>query len=166
MRASAGITGASEFIVVGSQSILGAVPNPPRELTLSVEADIFTLRSPHDANLIEGTIGEGSPFHSTFGYHAHGVGPETAKLPRGWQQRLVRVASPETGGAAGLCLDPTDLAVSKLIAGREKDIDFVAALFRHRLADPASARGRLAETDAPAPVLAAAGNLLRRLTGV
>ncbi len=28
----------------------------------------------------------------TFGYYAHGVGPETAKAPAGWEQRLVRVA--------------------------------------------------------------------------
>jgi hypothetical protein len=27
------------------------------------------------------------PVHVTFGYYAHGVGPETAKAPAGWQER-------------------------------------------------------------------------------
>jgi hypothetical protein len=36
-------------------------------------------------------------------------------------------------GVRGLCLDPTDLAVSKLAAGRPKDLDFVRVLLRERL---------------------------------
>ena len=68
IRAAAGITGAERFVVVGSQAILGQFPNPPVELLASIEADLFSLRSSNDADLIDGSIGEGSPFHQTFGY--------------------------------------------------------------------------------------------------
>src|SRR5437867_1833725 len=121
IRASAGITGADEFILIGSQSILGQHPHAPEELLKSEELDVFTFRSAEDANLIDGSIGEGSPFHRAFGYYGHGVGEETATLPAGWKERLVRVRTPATGGATGLCLEVHDLAVSKLVAGREKD---------------------------------------------
>jgi len=91
IRAATAITGAQEFVVVGSQAILGTFPEPPAELLVSIEADLFTLRNPADADLIDGSIGEGSPFHQTFGYYAHGVGLETAVLPAGWRERLVSV---------------------------------------------------------------------------
>jgi len=75
--------------------------------------------------MIDGCIGELSPFHETFGYYAHGVGPETAKLPTRWKGRLIRLENENTGGTIGWCLSPVDLAVSKLLAGRTKDLEFV-----------------------------------------
>jgi hypothetical protein len=133
LRAAAGITGASEFVVIGSQSVHGQVANPPAECLVSMEADLFTFRSTEDANLIDGSIGEASPFHRTFGYYAHGVGEETASLAKGWRERLVPLRSPNTGQATGLCLEIHDLVVSKLVAGREKDISFVRALLQRGL---------------------------------
>ena len=146
IRAAAGITGAPEFVIVGSQSVLGQFPNAPAELLVSIEADVFSLRDPADSDLIDGSIGEGSPFHQTFGYYAHGVGADTAVLPVGWQERLVSVRNANTGTGAGLCLEVHDLAVSKLVAGREKDLDFLRGLLRHRLAKPEIIRERLAVT--------------------
>jgi hypothetical protein len=81
IRAAAGITGTAEIVVIGSQSLLAQFPAPPPKLLVSMEADVFTLRSAEDADLIDGSIGEGSPFHQTFGYYAHGVSVETAILP-------------------------------------------------------------------------------------
>jgi hypothetical protein len=146
IRAAAGITGGQELVIVGSQAVLGQFPEAPAELLVSIEADLFTLRDPADADLIDGTIGEGSPFHQTFGYYAHGVAVETAVLPAGWQNRLVPVHNANTGGGTGLCLEIHDLAVSKLVAGREKDFDFVKALFGYRLARSETVRERLALT--------------------
>ena len=146
IQAAAGITGAPEFVIIGSQAVLGQFPDAPAELLVSIEADVFTLRNPADADLIDGSIGEGSPFHQTFGYYAHGVALDTAVLPAGWQERLVPVRNPNTGGGTGLCLEIHDLAVSKLIAGREKDLDFVRGLFRHKLARSEVVRERLAVT--------------------
>ena len=91
IRASADITGQYEFIIVGSQAILGAVPNPEPVFTMSAEADIYPLQAPELSDRIDGAIGEGSQFHETHGYYAQGVGPETAVLPAGWLQRVHRV---------------------------------------------------------------------------
>lgn len=41
LRASKGITGENEFIVVGSQSVLGPFPDAPRVLRQSTEADLY-----------------------------------------------------------------------------------------------------------------------------
>jgi hypothetical protein len=146
IRAAAGITGASEFVIIGSQAVLGQFPHAPDELLVSIEADVFSLRDPADSDLIDGSIGEGSPFHQTFGYYAHGVSQETAILPTGWRERLVPVRNENTGGGTGLCLEIHDLAVSKLVAGREKDVDFMAGLLRHRLVQVPIIRERLAKT--------------------
>jgi hypothetical protein len=146
IRAAAGITGADKFVIIGSQSVLGQFPHAPPELLVSMEADLFSLRDPADSDLIDGSIGEGSPFHQTFGYYAHGVGSDTAVLPTGWRERLVSVHNQNTGGGTGLCLEIHDLAVSKLVAGREKDIDFVGGLLRHRLVHTETIRARLGQT--------------------
>jgi len=128
IRAAVAITGANEIVIIGSQSILGPIPDAPTEALRSMEADVFTFRDPNDAELIDGSIGEKSAFHESFGYYAHGVSSETAVLPAEWRNRLVRIENENTGGGAGLCLDAHDLAVSKLIAGRQKDIEFLEIL--------------------------------------
>jgi hypothetical protein len=92
IRAAAGITGASEFVIVGSQAVLGQFPQAPDELLVSIEADVFSLRDPADNDLFDGSIGEGSPFHQTFGYYAHGVSVETAILPTGGANASCRFA--------------------------------------------------------------------------
>lgn len=147
IRAAAGITGATEFVIVGSQAVLGQFPQAPEELLVSIEADVFSLRAAEDSDLIDGSIGEGSPFHQTFGYYAHGVGVDTAVLPDGWRERLIPVRNQNTGGGTGLCLEVHDLAVSKLIAAREKDVAFVQGLLRHRLAQVETIRTRLTQTN-------------------
>ena len=78
IRASAEVTGQYEFVIIGSQSMLGAVPNPERIFTVSMVVDIYPLQSPDLADKIDGSIGEGSLFHETHGYYAQGVGPNTA----------------------------------------------------------------------------------------
>lgn len=143
IRAAAAVTNEYEIVVIGSQAILGAVPNAPEELLRSMEADLFPLHRPDLSDLIDGAIGELSPFEERFGYYAQGVGPDTAILPPGWRERLVKVQSAQTDLKIGWCLDPHDLAASKLAAGREKDLHYVAALLRHGLADSATLQDRL-----------------------
>lgn len=143
LRASAAITGADQFVVIGSQAVLGVMANPPAELLVSIEVDLFSLRNPADAELIDGSIGEASQFHTTFGYYAHGVGEETAILPDGWRDRLIPFHTENTGGATALCLEVHDLAISKLIAGRPKDNDFVRGLIQHGIANTSILSTRL-----------------------
>lgn len=147
IRASATIADDDEIIVIGSQSVLGQFPDAPAELTVSNEADVYPKSKPERADVIDGSIGELSPFHETFGYYAQGVGESTAVLPRGWQDRLIAVRGPGTRGATGWCLEIEDLVVSKCVAGREKDERFVRAAFAHGLADRDIVLARLEDTD-------------------
>lgn len=105
IRASAEVTNQYEFVIIGSQSILGPVPNPEAVFTMSAEADIYPLQAPELADQIEGALGEGSQFHETYGYYAQGVGPETAVLPAGWLNRVHRVQNAATNERVGYCLD-------------------------------------------------------------
>jgi hypothetical protein len=146
IRACATIADDDEIVIIGSQSILGQFPDAPQELRISVEADVFPRNHPERWDLIDGSIGEGSPFHAAFGYYAQGVAEDTATLPAGWRDRLVPVHNPNTRGATGLCLEPHDLVISKYVAGREKDDHFVRAALEHRLVDPDVLRARLAVT--------------------
>ena len=165
IRAAAGITGATEIVVIGSQAVLGQFPDSPADLLVSIEADVFTFRDPADADLIEGSIGEGSPFHQTFGYYAHGVAAETAMLPRDWKERLVPVRNANTGNGCGLCLEVHDLAVAKLAAGREKDVSFVAGLLRHKLANMSVIESRLRQSPLSGQDLKLVLSRLKRLVG-
>jgi hypothetical protein len=79
------------------------------------------------------------------------VDETTAVLPDGWRERLVRVETAGTSGAIGWCLEPHDLAVSKLAAGREKDLVFVEAMVRRNLASPQVLRHRLGQTPRLSP---------------
>lgn len=88
LRASAGITGGREFVVIGSQAV----------------------------------------------------------LPLGWRDRLVPVRTQGTGDGIGLCLEVHDLAISKLVAGREKDLKFLGGLVRHALVTAPTLRERLEQT--------------------
>ncbi len=133
IRAAAAITDQYEIMIVGSQSILGAVPNAPEALLMSMEADVYPLHQPDLADLIDGAIGELSPFEERFGYYAQGVGPETAVLPQGWETRVVKIQNQNTDLKIGYCLEPHDLAASKLAAGREKDWEFVRTMLLHQL---------------------------------
>jgi hypothetical protein len=146
IRAAATIADDNEIVVIGSQAVLGQFPNAPADLRKSMEADVWPKNHPERWELVDGSIGELSPFHETFGYYAQGVGPETAILPEGWQERVVRVESPRTRGAVGLCLEIHDLVISKYVAGREKDMEFVRTAIANGMVDQATLGARLADT--------------------
>ncbi len=146
IRAAGRIAGEQEIVVIGSQAVLGQIPDAPTSLLASMEADLYPKNHPELADKIDGAIGEGSSFHEQFGYFAQGVGPTTATLPRGWQRRLVRVHNENTAGYTGLCLEVHDLAISKYVAGREKDFAFTRELARHGLTRKETLLARLGET--------------------
>lgn len=165
IRAAADITDDDEIVVIGSQAILGQFPDAPEAMRVSVEADLFPLNHPERADVIDGTIGELSPFHETFGYYAQGVGEETACLPQGWKERLVVVQNQNTRGARGLCLEVHDLLVAKAIAGRDKDFDFLREAAQHRLADPETLIHRLGGVEADPAVWQNARAVLQGIFG-
>ncbi len=162
IRAAGDIAADTDLIVIGSQAILGSYPHAHPDLTQSLEVDLYPRNFPERSDLIDGAIGELSPFHHTFGFYVHGVGPETATLPAGWTRRLVRVRNANTGRCTAWCLEPHDLAASKLVAGRERDHDFVRALLRHGYVEAGRLRRRIARLPIPSP---RRRNLLAWLSG-
>jgi hypothetical protein len=162
IRAAGKIAGDREIVVIGSQAILGQFPDAPPALLRSMEGDLYPRSKPELADEVDGSIGEGSRFHEEYGYYAQGVGPDTATLPRGWQRRLVRVENASTGGYAGLCLEVHDLAISKYVAGREKDLEFTRVLARHGMTEKKILLTRLAATKLDAALARAVRGRIER----
>jgi len=144
LRASSSITGETIFIVLGSQAILAQFPDAPDEMLISQELDIYPKFRPDLADLIDGSIGEHSTFHSTFGYHADGVGPETAKLPFDWERRAINF---EGQFFQAICPEIHDLACSKIIAGREKDMNWCRAAVKAGMLDIDTVVGLIEKVD-------------------
>jgi uncharacterized nucleotidyltransferase DUF6036 len=156
LRAASTITNDSEILVIGSQAILASFGEYmlPNDVTRSVEADVafFNDADAAKADLVDGAIGEGSTFHESFGVYGQGVTIDTPTLPAGWRERLVSFDRDDAAPAAAQCLDPHDLVVSKLYAGREKDYEFTAALIRCELIDPAETFTRIELLEQPEAV--------------
>jgi hypothetical protein len=128
IRAAAQVAQDREIVVVGSQAILAQFPHAPATLLFSQEADVYPRNHPARAIEIDRALGDGSRFHATFGYYAHGVGPETARAPAGWEERLIPLPVPLRPGrpeqATGWCLEAHDLVLAKCAAGRQHDWEF------------------------------------------
>jgi hypothetical protein len=143
------------LVIMGSQSILASYSAMVLDsaLMMSAEVDILPIAADRDeinrlSDHLDGSLGQESHFHESFGFHVVGISSVTSVLPDGWIDRLIPEVDPSTE-ATGWCLDPHDLAVGKLIAGRPKDYDFVDILVAQRLVDPVVVReGLLAVDDA------------------
>jgi hypothetical protein len=157
IRAASQISADKEIVVIGSQSIHALDIPLPDIAYLSQEADVYPRNHPDRTDDVDGAMGELSQFHVTHGYYAHGVAPETAVLPKGWEDRLVRLTGPNTGGTIGLCLDVHDLVLSKYAAGREKDLAFNAAVICYGCVT----KKKLLSLLQAMPVDAASTNLIR-----
>lgn len=117
-----------QVIVLGSASLLASFPELGEgSEPLSVTFDADLCPQPFDettALMIHESLGESGAFHLRHGYHVDVLRDSIFEtLPTGWRERLVPV--PGCEGAAAL--DPHDLAATKLLVGRAKDI----ALVRH-----------------------------------
>lgn len=158
LRAACAVAGDPEVLVLGSQSILGSYDEDdlPLEATASLEVDIAFIDDPDRsrADLVEAAIGELSTFHATNGVYAEGIHVGTAVLPQGWRDRLVGWNLHSSSPAVPRFLDPHDLAVAKLAAGRPKDRAFVQALLCEGLLDPHLLRERTGQLPAtPDPLV-------------
>ena len=134
-------------MVIGSQALHASIPHElPDVAQRSVEVDIVAFDDVDEqkADLIDGSIGEASMFHATYGYYAQGVSESTAILPDGWRNRLVRFETPATNGVAAWCLEVHDLWISKAVANRDKDREFCRELVTTGLVDRDVLRARLA----------------------
>jgi hypothetical protein len=146
IRAAGSILGTNRLMVIGSQALHATVAEDlPKAAQRSVEVDIVAFEDADEqkADLIDGSIGEASMFHATYGYYAQGVSESTAVLPNGWRDRLVRFETPATNGVTAWCLEAHDLWISKAVANRDKDREFCQALLSTGLVDRDVLRARL-----------------------
>jgi hypothetical protein len=122
-----------DFHIIGSAAILAALPNPPKgALTATRDVDVIP---PNDderlADRISFVLGEASDFDIEHGYYAQGVTSRTPTYaPNDWKARALPVRVDQY---TGWCMDPHDLVLSKLGAGREKDFDFAHSTARLEL---------------------------------
>ncbi len=166
IRAAATITGDGDIVIIGSQSILGAadVDELPEAATMSMEADVafFDDDKAAKADEVDGAIGELSQFHETFGYYAQGVEIRTAVLPVGWEDRAELLDRVDSRPGFGRCLEPHDLVVSKLVAGRQKDLEFARALIEYEFVAVSKLHERAEMLDQPNAVVRRVRTLIAR----
>ncbi len=80
---------------------------------------------------------------------ASGVSLSTAVLPEGWRERLVPFVRDDAEPAEAACLELYDIAAAKLVAGREKDHEYVSALIEADLLQVATLGERSSCSPAP-----------------
>ncbi len=136
-----------EVVVLGSSSLLGTFPNLGDEGNLlepSLDADFLLFGCDEEfAAVLDESVGAESLFQKQTGYHADILRPAiTDLLPNGWRERLVPLS--DCPGIS--CLEPHDLAVAKLQAGRPKDLSLLRALFSANMLDKQIVRERLNAT--------------------
>jgi hypothetical protein len=143
LRIAGKIARDSNFIVFGSQSVLGTVAAPPKSCLVSMEVDLYPRRHPQAAVLLAAELGARSAFFKKHGFFVDCVTPDLAAFPEGWSDRLMPFCTRRTGGVTGWCVELHDVAASKLSAGREKDLRYVAALLKAGLIKPGVLKKRI-----------------------
>ncbi len=127
------LTDIAEPIIVGSQSLFAITDSVPSIVSRSIEADF--LLGPHGPEVMHkvgASLGMRSEFFDRQGYYADPLGMATVVLVPGWQDRLQPLKD-EAGQTVAHCLEIYDLAVSKLMAGRDKDMIFLCSLLDGRM---------------------------------
>lgn len=122
------ITNEKRMIIIGTQALHGVSPDMPDEIMYSREIDIILSTKASLANWISDVVGDETPFEVDRGYFIDHVRPKPG-LPvfaDGWESRLIKDDS--FTGCDVYFLSPADLAITKLGAGREKDIPFIKGM--------------------------------------
>lgn len=144
IRAACDVSKDSELWIFGSQAILGQFPHAPESLRTSIEVDVQPKNQPDAVDFIDGALGELSMFHQTHGFYVHGISINSAILPQGWENRAIPISDQiSTRGNTGWCVEAHDLAVSKLVAYREKDKDFGRILLAEKMIDSKILKDRI-----------------------
>jgi hypothetical protein len=133
------------FFLIGSQALRGVSSAIPRDFPKTFEADLYPRNHPQAWTILRTKLGRGSHFYKKNGYYLDCTDPALATLPEGWMERLIPFRTPRTRGVTAWCLEPHDLFVSKLVAWREKDQLYLAAMLGHKLAKPAIISTRIHE---------------------
>lgn len=163
LRAAAGVTGHSTFVLVGSSVILVRCRNIPGDMLMTREADIFvpgTLETEALSDAIDANIGQGSAFHNHYGYYADGVSPGTSVMPTDWEDRAEAYRGSGCPGVTAIVPDIDDVALAKVVAWRDKDKSWIVSGIWARLFSLERMAARLDRMPEAAPDVA---EIMRRL---
>ena len=109
LRQAKELSGHSEFVVVGSLAILGAISKPPDEMVMSIDVDTYMKADPGRTGELNEALGQGSPFEDQYGYYLDPVSPNLPSFPEGWQDRLIQH---DFEDVRAFFVEPNDVAVS------------------------------------------------------
>jgi len=139
------LCGHRDYVVMGSLSVLGMaqVEAIPLDMTLSIDADCYTLADPPRIFDLAMLLGEGSAYHQQHGVYLDPVSPHLPTLPQGWAQRLILIEHPPV---MAHCLEANDAAISKLARGEPRDLRWVRAGLRASLITMPTLRLRARQT--------------------
>jgi hypothetical protein len=150
--------------ILGSASLLPLHPEldvAGSALELTTDADfLLDPSSEAMAESLQFAAGRDSAFMSQNGYYLDILRPTIAEtLPAGWESRLHPVAGYDNVFA----LDVYDLALVKLMVGRQKDLELLRALFKLRIVRPERLRDHYQEIPLGEKEAIAAGRNLASL---
>lgn len=147
LEAARALAQPERIVIIGSSSLLPEHPELGEEgqpLESSYDSDL--LLSPMDEELaavLAEAFGQQSLFAKRHGYFADILRPSIVEtLPVGWETRL----HPVRGYENVFSLDPYDLALVKLVLGRQKDLELLRAMLRLGIVEPARLRAHYHQT--------------------
>lgn len=127
------LTGVETPIMVGSQTLYAVTESVPSIVRDSVECDFMLAEAGIEAiQAVNHHLGILSSFSKEKGYFADGLGLATVVLAPGWKDRLIPLED-NGGKTVAQCLEPHDAAISKLMAGRDKDHVFLNEILANQL---------------------------------
>ncbi len=164
LEAVASLVHPEEITVLGSSALLAAdatLGEPGGPLEFSYDADL--LIRPIDqavAEVLAEAIGEESLFANRNSYYAHILRPSIVEtFPSGWNLRLEKVR----GSSGARALNVYDVALIKLVLGREKDMDLLTALLARQVLIPETLREHYRAARLEDPQALKAGRNLHKL---
>lgn len=139
------ISGHTDYVVIGSLSILGVEEGRsiPQDMSMSIDIDCYTKADPPRIFDLAASLGEDSDFRIEHGYYLDPVSPHLPSLPDAWETRMLRV---DRDGLHIWFIDPNDAAVSKYARSEPRDLRWVRAGLLSGLISLPTVRSRLRST--------------------
>lgn len=140
------LTGLTEYVVVGSLSVLGILQtgNVPPRMLMSIDVDCYTRQDPERVFELGKALGEGSAFEARHGFYLDPIARNLPTLPDNWEFRLIQV--PLKNGIKAYFLDPNDAAVSKYARSEARDREWIRAGLAAGLLSAAVIESRFRDT--------------------
>jgi len=138
------------FVIAGSLSAIGAIMNPPLDMVMSRDVDLYPKLDPaRGFKEIASALSEGSDFHLQNGFYADPISPAILALPSDWESRAIPITM--KNGIVATFIDINDMAISKLMRSEENDIRWVRAAFDAGIASADEILARLSKVDNALP---------------